>query len=246
MSGIPKEAAVKTGQAVVTGGFGVKGLRSPYPPGIPVGAVTSVGTREVDVDRTVQVTPYVDPRARSRTSRCWFRAAPRRSPGRRVSSGLQTRAVGPAAPRPLPRAGSARFGWVTAIALGAVLLQVTVMPYINVGDGIPDLIAPTVVVIAILRGTLVGAVTGFAMGLLVELASPVGTLGVLALLYLVIGAWCGRFCSREESSTLTAPLVLSVAAALVVQIGVMIFQLLLGTQMPVSSSSSRCSCRRSP
>jgi rod shape-determining protein MreC len=65
MSGIPKEAAVKTGQAVVTGGFGVKGLRSPYPPGIPVGAVTSVGTREVDVDRTVQVTPYVDPRSLS-------------------------------------------------------------------------------------------------------------------------------------------------------------------------------------
>ena len=62
MSGIPKEAAVKTGQAVVTGGFGVKGLQSPYPPGIPVGAVTSVGTQEVDVNRTVQVTPYVDPR----------------------------------------------------------------------------------------------------------------------------------------------------------------------------------------
>jgi rod shape-determining protein MreD len=151
-----------------------------------------------------------------------------------VSSDLQTRAVGPATPRPFPRSGSARLGWVTAIALGAVLLQVTVMPYINVGDGIPDLIAPTVVVIAILRGTLVGAVTGFSMGLLVELSSPIGTLGVLALLYLVIGAWCGRFCSREESSTLTAPLVLSVAAALVVQIGVMIFNLLLGTQMPVS------------
>jgi rod shape-determining protein MreC len=62
MSGIPKEAAVRAGQAVVTGGFGVKGLLSPYPPGIPVGVVTSVGTQEVDVDRTVQVTPYVDPR----------------------------------------------------------------------------------------------------------------------------------------------------------------------------------------
>jgi rod shape-determining protein MreC len=62
MSGIPKEAAVQAGQAVVTGGFGVKGLLSPYPPGIPVGVVTSVGTQEVDVDRTVQVTPYVDPR----------------------------------------------------------------------------------------------------------------------------------------------------------------------------------------
>ena len=30
-----------------------------------MGAVTSVGTQEVDVDRTVQVTPYVDPRALS-------------------------------------------------------------------------------------------------------------------------------------------------------------------------------------
>lgn len=62
LTGIPKEAAVAAGQAVVTGGFGVKGLQGPYPPGIPIGAVTSVGTQEVDVDRTVQVTPYVDPR----------------------------------------------------------------------------------------------------------------------------------------------------------------------------------------
>lgn len=62
MSGIPVAAAVRAGQAVVTGGFGVRGLQSPYPAGIPVGAVTSVGAQEVDVERTVQVTPYADPR----------------------------------------------------------------------------------------------------------------------------------------------------------------------------------------
>jgi rod shape-determining protein MreC len=62
LTGIPKEAAVQQGQAVVTGSFGVRGLPSPYPPGLPVGVVTSVGTQEVDVDRTVQVTPFVDPR----------------------------------------------------------------------------------------------------------------------------------------------------------------------------------------
>ena len=39
-----------------------KGLEGPYPPGIPVGQVTSVGGREVDVQQTVQVTPYVDAR----------------------------------------------------------------------------------------------------------------------------------------------------------------------------------------
>lgn len=151
-----------------------------------------------------------------------------------MSSEMQTRAVGPATPRPLARAGSARLGWVLAMALGAVLLQVSVMPYVNVADGIPDLIAPTVVVIAILRGSLVGAIVGFGMGLLVELTSPVGTMGVLALIYLVIGAWCGRYCSRGEASTLAAPLVLSVAAALFAQFGVMVFQLLLGTQMPAT------------
>jgi rod shape-determining protein MreD len=152
-----------------------------------------------------------------------------------VSTKSPTRAIGPATPRP-PRSAArgSGLGWVLAMALGAVLLEVAVMPYVNVADGIPDLIAPVVVVVALLRGPLVGAVTGFGTGLLVELTSPVGTMGVLALLYLVIGAWCGRYCEREESTTLAAPLVLSVAAALVVQLGFLVFQLLLGNQMPAS------------
>jgi len=65
MTGIPREANVKPNQAVVTGSFSVKGLPSPYPPGIPVGLVTSVGAKEVDVERTVQVTPFVDARTLS-------------------------------------------------------------------------------------------------------------------------------------------------------------------------------------
>jgi rod shape-determining protein MreD len=144
------------------------------------------------------------------------------------------RAIGPASARPRARSGGAGLGWVTLMAVGAVLLEVTVMPYVNVADGIPDLLAPTVVVIAMLRGTLVGAVTGFATGMLVELIAPVDTLGVLALLYLAVGAWCGRYCEREESSSLAAPLVLSVASALAVQLGYLIFELLLGNDMPAS------------
>jgi rod shape-determining protein MreC len=62
LGNIPREAGVREGQAVVTGGFGVKSLPPPYPPGLPVGQVTSVGRKEVDVQLTVQVTPYVDPR----------------------------------------------------------------------------------------------------------------------------------------------------------------------------------------
>jgi rod shape-determining protein MreD len=147
--------------------------------------------------------------------------------------------VGPATLRPRVGGGRAGLGWVALMALVAVLLEVTVMPYINIADGIPDLLAPTVVIIAMLRGSLVGTVAGFACGLLEELTSPIGTLGVLALLYLIVGAWCGRYCEREESASLIAPLILSVAAAFAVQIGYLTFQVLLGNTMPASMFVAR-------
>lgn len=151
-----------------------------------------------------------------------------------MTTDTPTRALGPASRVPASRPRGTGLGWVVLMVVVAVLLEVSVMPYINVADGIPDLIAPTIVVIALLRGTLVGGVAGFGAGLMVELTSPVGTLGVLALLYLAVGAWCGRYCEREESSSLIAPLLLSVVATLAVQLGYAVFQLLLGGSMPAS------------
>lgn len=156
-----------------------------------------------------------------------------------MSTDATTRVVGPATavPRMAPRGTG--LGWVTLMVLVAVLVQVTVMPYLNVANGIPDILAPTIVVVALLRGTLVGAVAGFTGGLLLELTAPVGTLGVLALLYLAVGVWCGQYCEREESSSLLAPLALSVVAVLGVQLGYMLFQLLLGHFMPASEFVGR-------
>jgi rod shape-determining protein MreC len=62
LTGVPRSAPVKLGQDVVTGGFMVKSLPSIYPRGIPIGRVSSFGSQEVDVQQTVQVTPYLDPR----------------------------------------------------------------------------------------------------------------------------------------------------------------------------------------
>lgn len=156
-----------------------------------------------------------------------------------MSSGLTTRAVGPATATPRTRAGGSGLGWVTLMILVAVLIEVSVMPYVNIADGIPDIVAPTVVVVALLRGSLVGAIAGFSAGMLLELTAPVGTLGVLALLYLIVGAWCGRYCESEESSSLLAPLALSVIAGLGVQLGYLVFQLLLGHHMPASEFVGR-------
>ncbi len=61
LTGVPREAPVKVGQVVVTASFMVRGLRSLYPRGIPIGRVSSQGSQEVDVQQTIQVTP-LDPR----------------------------------------------------------------------------------------------------------------------------------------------------------------------------------------
>lgn len=140
-----------------------------------------------------------------------------------------------------PGARSAAWSVAAILALGLalVLLQVSVMPHLRLAEGIPDLVAPLVVMVAMLRGTLVGAVTGFGAGLLVELTAPIGTLGALALLYLAVGAFAGRYCERSESHTLLAPLGLSVAAAGVVQVGYALLQLLLGQVIPAAELVAR-------
>jgi rod shape-determining protein MreD len=146
------------------------------------------------------------------------------------------------AARPLPvgriRSLPARpphLGRVAAMAAVVVLLQITLMPYLSVSDGIPDLCVALVVLVALFRGPFVGAVLGFACGLLVELTTPVGTLGVLALLYLAAGYWCGRFVDRPEAESLGLPVVLVIAACAFVQVGYAAFQLLLGTEIVASA-----------
>jgi len=136
-------------------------------------------------------------------------------------------------PRALPQRGVG-LKRVALMAVVVVILQITLMPFITVADGIPDLVVALVVSVAVLRGPLVGAVTGFACGFLVELTTPIGTLGVLALLYLAVGVWCGRFTDRPEASTIALPLGLIVAAAAFVQVGYALFQLLLGTEVAAS------------
>lgn len=62
VTGIPRQAPVEVGQYVFTSGASQPlTLPSPFPRGIPVGVVTGVGRQEVDVQQTVQVTPFVNP-----------------------------------------------------------------------------------------------------------------------------------------------------------------------------------------
>lgn len=106
-----------------------------------------------------------------------------------------------------------------ALLIGAaVFVQVTIMPRLDIGplEATPNLAVGMVVAVALLRGVVVGAVVGFVAGLLVELMTPGDTLGVLALIFVAIGAWCGRFAGGPEPvGRVLYLLIVAVAAGIV-------------------------------
>ena len=104
---------------------------------------------------------------------------------------------------------------VGAIVFVAALLQVTLVASLDVAGGAADLLLLVLVAVALLRGSLTGAVAGFFGGLLVDVTT-LDTLGVSALLYALTGYWTGRYGETTGRDRGHAPLV----AVLVATIGV--------------------------
>lgn len=83
--------------------------------------------------------------------------------------------------------------------LAGVFIQTMLMQRVSIGTlhAVPDVMIVTVVIVGVYRGATMGAVGGFAAGLLVELLLPGDTLGVVAMICVAVGAWCGRFASGD-------------------------------------------------
>jgi rod shape-determining protein MreD len=103
-----------------------------------------------------------------------------------------------------------------ALVFAAALLQVALVASLDIAGGSADVLLLAVVAIALLRGSVVGAVGGFFGGLLVDVMT-LDTLGVSALLYALAGYWAGRYgetTGRERAhAPLLAVLVATVAIA---------------------------------
>ena len=104
------------------------------------------------------------------------------------------------------------------VARIAMLVVIVVFFQIGVVSEVPvfgvaiDLSPLVVAFVGLLCGSTVGAATGFAVGLLVDLAL-VQTLGVTSLIFTLIGYWCGRLRElRDPQATLT-PLLVGAAAS---------------------------------
>lgn len=122
---------------------------------------------------------------------------------------------------------------IALVAFFAVLIQETVVAQISVFGVTADIASLVVMSVGLLCGAMYGAVTGFCVGLLVDIAL-FQTLGISSLLYIFIGYWSGRFRELRDPSHGLIPLAMGAAATLVAGVGMAIFQFLLGVDAPVS------------
>ena len=87
----------------------------------------------------------------------------------------------------------------------AALLQSALFSSMEVLGGTPDLLLVLLLGIALLRGSLTGAVAGFFGGFVLDVAT-MGTLGVTALLLTLAGYWAGRYGETTGRDRFHAPI----------------------------------------
>ena len=142
-----------------------------------------------------------------------------------------------------PRAGAGPVAsaWLPGSLLWrvAVLSVIVVFVQIGVVSDVPvfgvsiDLSPLLVAFTGLLCGSMLGAVAGFGIGLLVDLAL-MQTLGVTSLIFTLIGYGSGRLRELRDPQAALTPLLLGAAAAAGAMVGYSVIEFLLGVDAPIS------------
>jgi rod shape-determining protein MreD len=122
---------------------------------------------------------------------------------------------------------------LVAIALAGVLLQLSFFSRVELFHVSPDVLPALVACLGLLGGSMTGAVSGFAIGFLVD-CLLVEALGITSLVLLGIGYLAGLFRERFEIHSSLVPALLCMGLTLVAELGFAVVQLLLGVDAPVS------------
>ena len=124
------------------------------------------------------------------------------------------------------------------LILVAVVLQVAFFSKITILGTSPNVLPAVAVCLGLLGGAVVGAVCGFAMGLLLD-SALLATLGVWSLVLLAAGYLAGRYRESFEVSNPLVPLALAGGLTFLSAGGFAVFQLMLGVESPVSLMALR-------
>jgi rod shape-determining protein MreD len=116
----------------------------------------------------------------------------------------------------------------------AAVLQVSIFTQVHILGGVPDLLLVTLVAVALLRGSLLGAVGGFFAGLLVDTAT-LGQLGLTSLVLTLAGYWIGRYGETTGRDRAHAPFTSIAVVTILFSTGVLIVHFVLGERAPAGA-----------
>ena len=117
-----------------------------------------------------------------------------------------------------------------ALLFVAALLQLSVFTqYPPFRNG--SIVLVVLLSIALLRGSVVGAVAGFGAGLMLDVAT-LGTLGVTSLLLTVAGFWIGRYGETTARDRFHAPYLSVGVVTVLYAFGQLVLQFVLGEPAP--------------
>ncbi|HTA34426.1 MAG TPA: rod shape-determining protein MreD [Solirubrobacteraceae bacterium] len=114
-----------------------------------------------------------------------------------------------------------------------VFFQIGVVSELPVFGVNADVCSLLVAFVGLLCGSTIGAATGFAVGLLIDLAL-LQTLGLSSLVFTLVGYWCGRLRELRDPQGPLTPLVVGAAASAVSLFGYSLMEFMLGVDAPVS------------
>ena len=118
-----------------------------------------------------------------------------------------------------------------ALLFVAAILQVSIFTQVDVFGGVPDVLLVTLVAVALLRGTIVGAAGGFFGGLLLDTAT-LGKLGLSSLVLTIAGYWIGRYGETTGRDRAHAPFLSVAVVTVLYSFGVLLVHFMLGERAP--------------
>ena len=121
---------------------------------------------------------------------------------------------------------------IAPLVFVAAVIQVTAFQGARLLWAEPDLLLVTIVCVALVAGSVPGAVAGFAGGLLVDVMT-LGTLGVTSIVLTLAGYWAGRYGETTGRGRRYAPVIAAFAISLLAGLGGVALHFLLG--QPVSA-----------
>jgi rod shape-determining protein MreD len=124
---------------------------------------------------------------------------------------------------------------VAPLVFGAAVVQVAAISGTRLLGAEPDILLVTIVSVSLLTSSIVGAVAGFAGGLLVDVMT-LGTLGTTSIVLTLAGYWAGRYGETTGRGRAYAPPLAAFAITLLVDIGGIALHFLIGQSVSARSA----------